>query len=111
MEFQRAKEADFEGKWIPQPAQEKDLAELAAMIFDSELGRKYYPTEKTLLEKMQAACQNSDRIMVVREKEKICRHVMVSDEGGIWHVPVPASYFYPGLYEGKRRGTGADALS
>ena len=51
MEFQRAKEADFEGKWIPQPAQEKDLAELAAMIFDSELGRKYYPTEKTLLAK------------------------------------------------------------
>ena len=50
MEFQRAKEADFEGKWIPQPAQEKDLAELAAMIFDSELGRKYYPTEKPLLE-------------------------------------------------------------
>ena len=47
MEFQRTKEADFEGKWTPQPAQEKDLAELAAMIFDSELGRKYYPTEKT----------------------------------------------------------------
>lgn len=111
MEFQRAKEADFEGKWIPQPAQEKDLAELAAMIFDSELGRKYYPTEKTLLEKMQAACQNSDRIMVVREKEKICGMLWFQMKGAFGMYPVPASYFYPGLYEGKRRGTGADALS
>ena len=67
MEFQRTKEADFEGKWTPQPAQEKDLIELAAMIFDSELGRKYYPTEKTLLEKMQGACEKSYRIMVVRD--------------------------------------------
>ena len=83
MEFQRANEADFEGKWIPQPAQEKDLAELAAMIFDSELGRKYYPTEKTLLEKMQAACQNSDRIMVVRVKEKICGLFWVQMKGGL----------------------------
>ena len=41
MEFQRTKEADFEGKWTPQPAQEKDLTELAAMIFDSELEQKY----------------------------------------------------------------------
>ena len=91
MEFQRAKEADFEGKWIPQPAQEKDLAELAA--------------------------KNAGGLSEFRQdhggagKGKNLRHVMVSDEGGVWHVPVPASYFYPGLYEGKRRGTGADALS
>ena len=111
MEFQRAKEADFEGKWIPQPAQEKDLAELAAMIFDSELGRKYYPTEKTLLEKMQAGMSEFRQDHGGAGKGKNLRHVMVSDEGGVWHVPVPASYFYPGLYEGKRRGTGADALS
>ena len=52
MEFQRTKEADFEGKWTPQPAQGKGpLQNFTAMIFDSELGRKYYPTEKTLLEK------------------------------------------------------------
>ena len=87
-----------------------NLAELAAMIFDSELGRKYYPTEKTLLEKMQAACQNSDRIMVVREKEKICGMLWFQMKGAFGMYPYLHLIFIP-AYEGKRRGTGADALS
>ena len=104
MEFQRTKEADFEGTWTPQPAQEKDLTELAAMIFDSELGRKYYPTEKTLLEKMQAACQNSDRIMVVREKEKICGMLWFQMKGAFGMYPYLHLIFIPDSMKGNGVG-------
>ena len=92
------------GNGIPQPAQEKDLAELAAMIFDSELGRKYYPTEKTLLEKMQAACQNSDRIMVVREKEKICGMLWFQMKGAFGMYPYLHLIFIPDSMKGNGVG-------
>ena len=108
MEFQRAKGKRTLREMDSQPAQEKDLAELAAMIFDSELGRKYYPTENAA-GKNAGGLSNSDRIMVVREKEKNLRHVMVSDEGAFGMYP----YLHLILSDSMKETAwdGADALS
>ena len=78
------------------------------MIFDSELGRKYYPTEKTLLEKMQAACQNSDRIMVVREKEKICGMLWFQMKGAFGMYPYLHLIFIPDSM--KENGVGRELM-
>lgn len=104
MEFQKKTEAGFDGKWIPQQAGEQELAEIAAIVFASDLGRMYYPTEKTLLDKMQAAYHASDRIMVVRDKDRICGVLWFQMKGAFAMYPYLHLIFVPDSMKGKGVG-------
>lgn len=72
-----------------EPAQNGDLREMAEMLFDSELGRKYYPTLQTLEETLTAAF-GTDLMYLLKCGGETA--------GFIWFQKNGAFYLYPYLH-------------
>ncbi len=84
-------------------AESRELPELTEMLFDSELGRRYYPTMNSLLKKMEQSF-DQDCIAVLQSGSETA--------GLIWYRREGAFHTYPYLHmicvrpEWQRRGLG-----
>lgn len=67
-------------------AQSLDLGQCVDIIFESELGTRYYPTKETLYKQLDSGMKEGDKIYVAKELDEEIKGIVWYQQHGMFHV-------------------------
>lgn len=83
---------------------EEELMKVSSMLFSSQLGSRYYPTEKTLKEKLGIGLASGDHILAIRSGDEIIGLLWFQMQGAFYMFPYLHMIFIKDQFQGKGLG-------